>query len=261
MMQNHASVLDPVTREQARRYDELMSDKKSYDGWLWCLERVYVMQILDRRFRNSRPRYLDFACGTGRIIAPLEGGRMATSSGIDVSANMLERARRKLQWSNLILGDPTIDASLAPGPYELITAFRFLMNADDALRARALRYFWNVLTDDGVLIVDLEANATSLWMLDRAARSPRRRGFDGRRSATLSFWGMRRLLRRHGFEVVEVRGYGFLPPRWHRLLTATTSLVLERFGKGPVKYFAGHLMFVCQKRPSGVRSRQSSSGG
>jgi len=252
------TMTDPITLPQARYYDGVLYGPRSYDSWLWCLERIYLMHVLDRHFRVTRPRYLDFACGSGRVIAALEGGRMAESTGIDVSPSMLELARAKLQWSRIVGGDATTDPSLLEGPYDLITAFRFFLNADGALRARALTTLHGALADDGLLVLNVHGNATSLRAISLLARRLRRRPPDGGGGADgadspeprqLSFSAMRRLLHRHGFEVTEVRGFGVLTERLHRLLTPRLHARLQRLlTLGPGKYLAVDLVLVCRKR-------------
>src|SRR5947209_6520021 len=57
-------------------------------------EARLVTALARRLFPAGIPRYLDFACGTGRITRLLEA--MAERSyGIDVSPGMLELARRR----------------------------------------------------------------------------------------------------------------------------------------------------------------------
>lgn len=240
---------DLITRQQARSYDDAVYGPRSYDYWLWCLERVYLLQVLERQFGAKRPRYLDFACGSGRVIVVLEGGRVAESTGIDVSSSMLELARAKLQWSRIVEGDATEDPSLLEGPYDLITAFRFFLNAEDALRARALAVLHEALADDGLLILNIHGNATSLRGLSLLARRFRRRPPLGSTPRQLSLAGARRLLHRHGFEVTEVSGFGVLTERLHRLAGPSLHRRLQRLvAFGAMRYLAIDLVLVCRKR-------------
>jgi SAM-dependent methyltransferase len=240
---------DPITLRQARYYDDTMYDPRSYDSWLWCLERAYLTQVLDRHFGTTRPRYLDFACGSGRVIAALEGGRTADSTGIDVSSSMLALARAKLRWSRVVLGDATLDPTLLDGPYDLITAFRFFLNAGDALRARALAVLHRALADDGLLVLNVHGNTTSLRGLSLLIRPFRRRLPAGPPPRPLSIFAMRRLLHRHGFEVIETRGFGVLTTALHRLAGPSLHTRLQRLlCLGPARYLAVDLVLVCCKR-------------
>jgi SAM-dependent methyltransferase len=240
---------DPITLRQARWYDRTIYGPRSYDSWTWCLQRVYLMQVMDRYFGGTRPRYLDFACGSGRVIAALEGGRTVSASGIDVSPSMLALARAKLHWSRLATGDATVDPSLLDAPYDLITAFRFFLNADDGLRARALEVLRGALADDGLLVLNVHGNTTSLRGLSLLVRPFRRNLPPGPPPRQLSPLAMRRLLRRHGFEVVETRGFGVLTQGLHRLLGPSVHARLQRLlSLGPAKYLAVDLVLVCGKR-------------
>jgi SAM-dependent methyltransferase len=240
---------DSVTLRQARHYDGVVYGPKSCDSWVWRLERAYLVQLLDRRLPAIRPRYLDFACGSGRVIAALEGGRMAESTGIDVSSSMLQLARDKLRWSRLVNGDATEDPSLLPGSYDLITAFRFFLNAEERLRARALTLLHGALEDDGLLVLNVHGNATSLRAVNLLVRRFRGSRTDGPKPRQLSFLAMRRLLHRHGFEVIEVHGFGVLTERWHRLLGPSVHARLQRLlALGPARYLAVDLVLVCMKR-------------
>jgi SAM-dependent methyltransferase len=234
-----------INRHDALHYDRVVYGHGSYDTWLWDLERKYILELVDR-YVGHRPRYLDFACGTGRIIAALEH-RAGESTGVDIAEDMVALARRKLTDSRLVVGDLTVDDALAPGPYDLVTAFRFFLNADDNLRERALAVIHRALAEDGVLVLNLHGNSASLRTLSLLLR--RIRPHDGPRPRHLSFYGLRRLLRQYGFEVVEVRGYGFLTAGWQRLFGPRAGLALERLGRrGPLRFLAVHLLVVCRKR-------------
>jgi len=234
------------TSEQACHYDRVLYRPGSYDDWLWRLERRYLGGAVDRQFGAIRPRYLDFACGSGRILAALEG-RCHEPTGIDVSSAMLDLARGKVEASRLVHGDLTTNASLLTGPYELITAFRFFLNAEGELRAQVLRALHGLLAEDGVLILNIHGNMPSLRSLSVLVR--RFRHSRERPPRQLSFPAMRRLLADHGFEVVDSRGYGFLTSGWHRLLTPAASLALEPLGRlWPVKHLAVQLLVTCRKR-------------
>lgn len=234
------------TSEQARHYDQVVYRPGAYDEWLWCQEQTYLSDVIDRHFGSACPRLLDFACGSGRILSLLEG-RCREPTGVDVSLGMLELARSKLRTSRLVLGDVTADPTLLTGSYDLITAFRFFLNAQEELRADALRALQRLLADDGLLVLNIHGNSLSLRFLSVFTRRLRRR--PGTSLNQLSFWAMRRLLAQQGFQVVEVRGYGFLTSGWHGLLTPAVSLALEPLGRlRPTKYLAVNLLVVCRRR-------------
>ena len=232
--------------ERAKRYEQkYLGD--SYDNWVWDLERGYLVELIERHLGDRPIRYLDFACGTGRVIAFLEP-RMSTSTGVDVSASMLELAAPKVANSALVCGDPTADPSLIPGPYDLITAFRFFLNAQDELRKAALRTLHGALADDGLLVFNIHGNRWSLRLPGVLVRRYLLRQTSPNRLNSLSYPKMRRLLARHGFRVVEVRGYSFLPQRLRRLLGVRVAHLLEALGtRSPTRFLAVNLLVTCRR--------------
>ena len=59
-----------------------------FDRYMARQEARMAQAVVDRLFPKGVPRYLDFACGTGRIISLLEG-RADKVYGVDVSPTML----------------------------------------------------------------------------------------------------------------------------------------------------------------------------
>src|SRR6185295_8842136 len=113
------------------------------------------------------PRYLDFACGTGRItemMAPLA----QESIGVDVSGTMLEVARVKCPHVRFMESDLTRD-NLDIGLFDMVTAFRFFGNAQDELRSAALKAVVALLRPGGHLVINSHRNPLSLAaVLNRA---------------------------------------------------------------------------------------------
>ena len=95
---------------------------------------------------------IDFACGTGRVIQFLSS-RSAQVIGVDISAAMLGVARGRAPGARLIEGDVTVDPGLLTETADIVTAFRFLLNAEPPLRAAALDWMRDRLAPGGVLIV------------------------------------------------------------------------------------------------------------
>lgn len=232
--------------DRAKRYEQKYSGD-SHENRVWYLEQGYLDELIERHLGDRPIRYLDFACGTGRVIAFLEP-RVRSSTGIDVSASMLELAASKVADSTLICGDPTADPGLIPGPYDLITAFRFFLNAQDELREAALRALHGALADDGLLVFNIHGNRWSLRLPGVLVRRYVLRQTSPNRLNSLSFPKMRRLLARQGFRVVEVRGYGFLPQRLHRLVGVRVAGLLEALGtRSPTRYLAVNLLVACRR--------------
>jgi SAM-dependent methyltransferase len=237
--------------EAAQAYERDLRQDGSYAGWTWELERGLLLDLVDRWFPGHKPRYLDFACGTGRIIGLLED-RVETAVGIDSSASMLELAQRRVSRSRLICGDVTTDPSVLTGRYDLITAFRFFMNAGDELRAGALAALHGALSDDGILVFNIQSNK---WSLRMPSVLIRRHLLGQHWVGQLSPREVRRMLEPHGFEIVETLGCNFLTSKGYRLLPDVMSRRIERLlaAAKPLRPFAVDLLFVCRKAPTTLR--------
>ncbi len=194
---------------KAREYDRDFWSDSSAKGLDWALERRLLEQVFTHSLVAPPRRALDFACGTGRVLAELEL-RVAETVGIDVSEAMLDIARVRCRSSQLIRADVTsADAVLdLGGPIDLATSFRFFLNAEPELRTAALHWIRSVLEPDGRLVVNFHLNPASL-----RGRYLRARWRGESREAMLSPTEADRLLRANGFEVVECLGYEFLPYR------------------------------------------------
>lgn len=76
---------DPTYDSVAELYDEVFADiTVREDEWRW----------LDARFPRGPVRVLDVGCGNGALLMQL-GGRVAHGVGVDASAGMIDRARRR----------------------------------------------------------------------------------------------------------------------------------------------------------------------
>jgi predicted TPR repeat methyltransferase len=117
---------------------EVHYQTQAWDRFLWSREQKILLNILDKYFANRDIHLLDFACGTGRVTNLLEN-RVATSTGVDVSESMLTIAREKLKRTEIIQADITREKNiLKPKKFNLITAFRFFLNAEPELRLAAV---------------------------------------------------------------------------------------------------------------------------
>jgi len=73
-------------------------------------------------------RYLDFACGTGRILQ-VGAAWIPDATGIDVSEEMLNVARQKVPRARIIRADVLRESVLDVGTFDVVTLFRFLVRA------------------------------------------------------------------------------------------------------------------------------------
>jgi ubiquinone/menaquinone biosynthesis C-methylase UbiE len=96
--------------EWVRTYEDIVQDEMD----LRLLERVTQVDW------SSPKNILDLACGTGRIGVWLRERTSAPIDGIDITEEMLQRARDKGVYRNLTVGDIT-QTGLSAASYDLLT--------------------------------------------------------------------------------------------------------------------------------------------
>jgi SAM-dependent methyltransferase len=213
----------------------------NYHSLLWDLERHQLDQILCEVVPRSFD-YLDFACGTGRVfyhVRPVA----ATSCGIDVSTEMLEIALGVDPKAKLLCKDITREDDEVEAKYDVITAFRFILNAEPALRHAALTALRRRLRDNGILILNNHANLLS----HKAAMAPYhsfRRRFSGATvNRYLTHRGVVGTCARAGLRAHRVAGSGLLggriadrigSDRTRHLETWFAQSNLSRFGSNQI---------------------------
>jgi len=174
------------------RYDSVLA-ATPFDSYMARLEGEFLQRIVPTLFPSSKPRHLDFACGTGRITE-IVASMSEQSFGVDVSKSMLEQARRKCPSARFVEADLTRgDADL--GTFDLVTAFRFFGNAQDDLRVSVLDALRQLIRPGGYLIINSHRNPHSLAALFNGMTGGPSQGSD------LSFFKLLRLLERFGFRV------------------------------------------------------------
>jgi ubiquinone/menaquinone biosynthesis C-methylase UbiE len=184
-------------------------------------ERPCLEQLFARLSKRHSQRYLDFACGTGRILE-LGVKYFAEAIGIDVSESMLAKAKIKVPQARLILCD-VLQTPIDLGRFDVITLVRFLLNADERLRDGVLSWVRGAIHDGGTLAVNNHCNSTSM----RGAIHLLRNGIRlGKPRKVLSDRAVRNLLSKHGFRVVEQLGFKIMPSFENR--TVLPGVVLNR---------------------------------
>ena len=223
----------------------------SYASCIWDLQRPVAEKILtDFRRTHSQPvRLLDFACGTGRVISQLE--KFAdVAEGIDISENMVAVARGKCRTATLHVGDILALPEWPQKKFDVITAFRFLLNVEPEMRGKILRRLREALVEPrGLLIVNVHGNSRSLRHPAIVWRRWRERSQkSGAMLNEMSPGETRRLLRASGFEVVRQFGFGILPPTFYRTPLRKLAAAADRSlaGENGLNNFAIDMLFVCR---------------
>jgi predicted TPR repeat methyltransferase len=194
------------------KYEHVTYAPGSYASRINERQRAYLRALVRRAFAHQRPVQHDFACGTGRAIRSLHG-LVREAHGYDTSTDMLAKAAEVGTRARLhaVAADGPVPRPVPTDGPALVTVFRLLLNVDDAVRDRALAFAALALpdADAGLLAIENHGNARSL----RHLRAHRRRG--QRWFAELSHDDVDRLLARHGFEIVERRGFSMLTQGWY----------------------------------------------
>jgi SAM-dependent methyltransferase len=211
-------------------YDRSLANR--FELAIFRLEHVILCDLF-RRLRASDPNttYLDFACGTGRILEVFRD-LIRTKVGLDTSAGQLAVARAKVPDAEFVHGNVVTEPGLLGArKFNLITSFRLLLNLEPGNRVPILRALRELLTADGYLVIDNHMNRHSILGLTalfahRVLRvhkkplvPPGRRGI----ISTMSESEMREALAAAGLRVEEVhrifvlpghKGFQLLPTRW-----------------------------------------------
>jgi predicted TPR repeat methyltransferase len=207
--------MSKVSYRESHKYQEKGTEYEAYyqnkewQKFLWSREQDILVKILEKYFAGKEINMLDFACGTGRIAEFLEN-RVKTSTGVDVSGSMLAIAKEKLKRTEIIEADITTENIIKPRKFNLITAFRFFLNAEPELRSAAIKAIAELLDDDGYLVFNNHQNSGSPWIRLRHAHY--RKKDPGGVYNVMSIEQMKNLVEEAGLEIIEIYPVGFFHP-------------------------------------------------
>lgn len=206
--------------KKAIEYDNGWSDGSTYN-LLWKIEQNILLDEMEKMHIYPKS-VLDFACGTGRILSFLEK-YIDCCTGIDVSNKMLSIAQKKCHKSRLVLGDLTRDPKLIQDKFDMVTAFRFFLNAQEDLRQNAMTSIRSIMKEDGYLIANFHFNPISLTgFIQRTLNK-----FRNIERRMLSVENAIKMFESSGFEVESIRGYGYLLQRQKRPPLKSLQYVIE----------------------------------
>lgn len=189
------------------------------------IERPLLRTVFARVKDSDKVRYLDFACGTGRILGVGEEF-FADTTGVDVSDEMLRVAAQNCTKSKLIRQD--ITRLPLKAEYDIITAFRFFLNAEPELTDEVLGALYGLLPEkDGSMFINIHVNRSSPLGLIYELRNTL---LGENRANTMSYSNFATTLEHNGFLIENVYWYSFLPRLGWRFERVTKHMMvpLER---------------------------------
>ena len=215
-------------QSKAGQYEAIYTET-SYSEVLWQLEKNRLEAFIEE-FRQSHSRidYMDFAAGTGRVISMLED-KVDSATGIEISEAMITVAKKKLSKARMICTDITAPDAEIEGRYDLITAFRFVLNAEPSLRLAALRALAARLKDETSCIVfnnhgNLWSPKLILWPFHKLRRLGRSYQTEGN---YMTNGEAKNLADQAGLRIDRVVGYGLLGGKASRLMSFKNAVRLE----------------------------------
>jgi ubiquinone/menaquinone biosynthesis C-methylase UbiE len=167
--------------------------------------------------------------------------------GVDISEEMLSVAKQRLPDVRLIRQDVT-ETPLST-KFDVITSFRFFLNAEDGLRKQVLDSIGKMLHDNGHLVANVHINKYS--PLGRFYRV--RNKLRGTVLAnTLGWKEFSDILGNSGFSIVDTHWYGYYPRTGWRLGWMANMLMLPtehlcRALPFVPKQWAQNFLVVCKK--------------
>lgn len=238
-------------------YDTNLYKKGTYDHSLWLIEQEILSYIFKKYNISNSKTILDFACGTGRVSEFIEKLWFKNIFGFDVSEEMLKIAKTKLnnvQIENININSDNI--SIYEKKFDIITSFRFFLNAEHTLREQSFNSLYKLLNDDGILIFNIHWNKNSLRYFYVQMRYFYKKilSFLLRREEEiftyrnqLSISEIKNYLNNAHYKIEEIISYSFLTKIIYIILPKKIFLFIEKIFFTNQTHFWTHLIFICKK--------------
>ena len=215
-----------IDKGHGSRYDSDLFSEGRYDFGVWQIEKWVLKKLICKYFHGIVDNYIDFACGTGRITCFMEKF-CKNSIGIDISEDMLSLAKSLCKNSTFLLIDITTEKVISKNLHKinLVTAFRFFLNAEPDLRRKTLVALHEILCNEGYLIFNIHGVRNSLLFIVDFAR--RLLGLSVGNSLLIA--EVYSMLEECGFKIIDMRSVCYLPRIVNRFLPQKLWVKIEKF--------------------------------
>jgi len=237
-----------TAQDKGKNYQNAFAEM-NYRKYVWSLEKKILNEIIKKYLENKKQiRYLDFACGTGRIISFLEEN-MFESIGVDVSQSMINIALESVKKSKIIKVDITKKIIFDEDYFDFITTFRFFLNAQPELREEAFYVISKILKQDGYFVFNIHLNKTSIFF-QLASLYRKIKGIDSEIN-TIDIKEVTKIIEKTGLQIISTYHYGLLPI--YNEDTKIPIWLIDSFEKISskipfFKFFSTYLIFVCKHK-------------
>lgn len=219
----------------AESYEDAIADSIGFShrdhSFFLEAKAVRLLDLVRRRLGDpARVRALDVGCGTGAFDALLLG-RLGALEGVDLSATMVDEARRRNPGVTYHVGDAK-RLPAADGAFDLAFAICILHHVPPAERDVVVSELRRAIRPGGLVVV-MEHNPLNPLTRLAVARCE----FD-EDAALLGRNETRRRLHGGGLRTIESRYFLFLP--WSGRLVTALERVLAPVPLGAQYYVAAH---------------------
>jgi SAM-dependent methyltransferase len=212
MKKNYKTYKDSHTgQDYGKTYDAYLENK--FESFIYDLEQITLKKIFKKHYPKGIKSSLDFACGTGRLTKVIEP-YTKENHGLDISKDMIAVAKKKAKKTTFIVGDITTKKNLLKGKqYDLVTAFRFFLNAEHSLRVKALKGITPHIGNK--FICNIHMHRSSIIGFQFYLRKILFNEKKIQKTITMSY--MRKILKRNGLHIIETYPLAHIPSTLNHL--------------------------------------------
>lgn len=230
------------------KYDNKIENK--FELFIWDLEKYFLTQAINdlKYSEQGSVTYLDFACGTGRLIAFFKNDLgFLNATGLDTSVEMIKKAKTKVA-AEFLCGNINIEKNLLQGrKFDLVTVFRLFLNLEEENREKVLKELASYIKNGSYLILNNHMNRFSFLGLQFWIRKMLGNNHVITTATQSEFVKM---IKNSGFEVEKIYKFTFFPGRnnfiflpWNQLKKVEIMISKLPF----LKNFCQSQIYVCKK--------------